>query len=91
MRCFLDYNGDVLIMLNTVLLILFSIIASLLSFYLVYGVVTKKASKIAFALAVVIEIVVLIAIITKNIVYFSFLGVIGVVLVIISDFKKKDR
>lgn len=77
-------------MLNTVLLILFSVLTSLLSFFIVYAVVTKKVPKSAFVLAVLIEIIVLIAIITKSITYFSFLGAIGVILLIISKIKKKD-
>lgn len=78
------------IMLNTFLLILFSILISLLSLFIVYAVVTKKAPKSAFAIAVIIEIIVLVAIITKNIIYFSFLGAIGVLLLIISKLKKNN-
>lgn len=81
---------EMFIMLNTFLLILFSILISLLSLFIVYAVVTKKAPKSAFAIAVVIEIIVLVAIITKNIIYFSFLGAIGVLLLIISKLKKNN-
>ena len=81
---------EMFIMLNTFLLILFSILISLLSLFIVYAVVTKKAPKSAFAIAVIIEIIVLVAIITKNIIYFSFLGAIGVLLLIISKLKKND-
>lgn len=81
---------EMFIMLNTFLLILFSILISLLSLFIVYAVVTKKAPKSAFAIAVIIEIIVLVAIITKNIIYFSFLGAIGVLLLIISKLKKNN-
>ena len=73
-------------MLNTFLLILFSILISLLSLFIVYAVVTKKAPKSAFAIAVVIEIIVLVAIWGLSIV---FLFIIGIMNQRKSKFKKR--
>lgn len=88
MWCYLYYRGGVIVtMRDMIILIVLSIISALLAFFIIYGIVIKKIPKVGFVVALCIEICVILAIFSKDILYFSLLGILGGVLLVLAKLK----
>lgn len=72
-----------------VLIFALSIVCSILAFAIVYAVITKELSKLSIVIAVYIELCVIAANYFANLGYFALLGVLGVVLPTVANYKKK--
>lgn len=72
-----------------VLIIIMSILCLLMEFALIYGIAKNKISKFAIIAVVYIGLCIIASIFFKNPLYFSYLGILGVVLLILSKVKNR--